>query len=147
MLSLSAFSKQDMPKLHFQLSWSPKYKYEVTEELEYYALIRSGLKSGFIWSNGYVRIEIISDRCVKLTLFEGYAWDGASGAIDTDTWMLASLIHDALYQLMRERVISRRCRGDADKEMYGICVAEGMFIFRAWYSYHGVRQFGAKYTK
>ena len=38
-----------------------------------------------------------------LTLKDGYAWDGPSGpTIDTLTFMRGSLIHDALYQLMRE---------------------------------------------
>lgn len=149
MLSISAFSENDMPKLHFIKEWTRKYKYEVTEELEYYALVKTGLKTGGLpWTNGYLTIEVISKDCIKLTIAKGYAWDGPSGpTIDTLTWMLASVIHDALYQLMREGVIPRSCRDDADKEMYGICVAEGMFILRAWYSYHGVRLFGAKHTK
>ncbi|MDA8018651.1 MAG: hypothetical protein MPN21_14515 [Thermoanaerobaculia bacterium] len=34
----------------------------------------------------------------------GYAWNGATGAIDTPSFRRASLIHDGLYQLMREGV-------------------------------------------
>ena len=38
-----------------------------------------------------------------LQIAAGYAWDGASGpTIDTRNSMIASLVHDALYQLIRE---------------------------------------------
>ena len=37
-----------------------------------------------------------------LTINKGYAWDGPSGpTIDTKSFMRGSLVHDALYQLMR----------------------------------------------
>ena len=42
----------------------------------------------------------------KLTIKRGYAWDGPSGpTIDTKTFMRGSLVHDALYQLMRLKVL------------------------------------------
>ena len=37
-----------------------------------------------------------------LTIKDGYAWDGPSGpTIDTPNFMTPSLVHDAIYQLMR----------------------------------------------
>ena len=42
----------------------------------------------------------------EITVKVGYAWDGPSGtAIDTKNFMRGSLIHDALYQLLREKHI------------------------------------------
>ena len=41
-----------------------------------------------------------------LTIHAGYAWDGASGpVVDTVNSIRATLVHDAVYQLMREMVL------------------------------------------
>ena len=76
-----------------------------------------------------------------LIIRTGYAWDGPSGlALDTPSFMRASLIHDALYQLMREKLIDvHKWRQVADDEMRRICKEDGMSDFRAWYTYHAVR--------
>ena len=72
----------------------------------------------------------------------GYAWDGPSGpTIDTDDFMAGSLVHDALYQLMREGLLDIRHRKYADELLRDICIAEGMPKWRAWYVYHSVRLF------
>ncbi len=74
-----------------------------------------------------------------ILIFCKYAWDGASSlAIDTDTWMKASLVHDALCQLISLGVIPEEERGTCNKAMYDICLDEGMHPFRAWYSYQFV---------
>ena len=52
----------------------------------------------------------------KLTIKEGYAWDGPSGPMpDTKTSMRASLVHDVLYQLMREEHVETDNREAADE--------------------------------
>lgn len=80
-----------------------------------------------------------------LTIKEGYAWDGPSGpAIHTKNFMRGSLVHDALYQLMRENLISEsKWRTTADRLLQSICIQSGMSRFRAWYVYQAVRLFGA----
>ena len=86
-------------------------------------------------------IELDSDG--KLTIRNGYAWDGPSGpAFDTPSFMRASLVHDALYQLMRERHLNEEHREAADRIMRRICREDGMWPARAWWCYLGVR-FGA----
>ena len=85
-----------------------------------------------------------------LTLSEGYSWDGASGpARDTKTIMRASLIHDALYQLIRMGMLdqSKETRKKADVILREICLEDGMSRFRAWAVYYAVRIFGAKAAK
>jgi len=78
-----------------------------------------------------------------LTVLKGYCWDGASGlAVDTDTFMQASLVHDALYQLIREGELDMGYKGDADMAMYALCIKNGMNAFRAWYCYEAVKRFG-----
>lgn len=78
-----------------------------------------------------------------LTLRRGYAWDGPSGpTIDTPTFMRGSLIHDALYQLMRERHLDPAAtRAAADRILQAICREDGMPALRAWWVHLGVRLF------
>ena len=78
-----------------------------------------------------------------LTLKDGYAWDGPSGpTIDTLTFMRGALIHDALYQLMREGKLNPTVhRETADSILRDICMEDGMWSFRAWYVYQAVRRF------
>jgi len=75
-----------------------------------------------------------------LTCVKGYAWDGPSGpAIDTSDWMRASLIHDALYQLMRLEFIPKSSREYADKLMKQLCIEDKMWRLRAEWSYQAVK--------
>ena len=93
---------------------------------------------------------------------KGYAWDGPSGpTIDDKTNIRASLIHDALYQLMRESWLSVvSYRKLADEELRFYMRKDGFKMlrktnkdtwfnrqwvkFRADYYYKAVRIFGAK---
>lgn len=83
-----------------------------------------------------------------LTLRSGYAWDGPSGpSIDTPSFMRGSLVHDALYQLMRLGALdARRWRDVADRELQRMCREDGMLRVRAWWVYQGVRLFGEPFT-
>ncbi len=78
-----------------------------------------------------------------LTIKKGYAWDGPSGpTFDTKTFMRGSLVHDALYQLMRLSALDHKGhRKRADQILKDICLEDKMCSFRAWYVYHGVNLF------
>ncbi len=80
----------------------------------------------------------------KLIICKGYAWDGPSGpTIDTLNFMRGSLVHDALYQLMREKYLDHDTfRDKADKILQKICLEDGMWSVRAWWVYQAVRIFG-----
>ena len=73
----------------------------------------------------------------------GYAWDGASGpTFDTPSSMRGSLVHDALYQLMRLGVLDYKVhRKRADEILREICLEDGMCSFRAWYVYQALHLF------
>ncbi len=74
-----------------------------------------------------------------LEMRPGYCWDGASGpTIDTPSSMRGSLVHDALYQLMREGLLSQEYRVPADNLFEKICIEDGMGKFRAWYYRRGL---------
>ena len=86
----------------------------------------------------YIELSLLG----YLTIKKGYNYDGASGAIDTDTIMLGSLQHDSLYQLMREGYLDQVWRIVADRLLKATCMAEGMNYFRASYVYKAVRLVG-----
>ena len=78
-----------------------------------------------------------------LDIKDYYAWDGCSGpTYDDDTNMRGGLIHDVLYQLMREGHLPICYKDIADKLLRDICIEDGMSEFRAWYYYKGVDLFG-----
>lgn len=87
---------------------------------------------------------IALDGAGNITIRAGYAWDGPSGpTIDTKNFMRGSLVHDALYQLMREGHLDHdACRDPADRLLQALCREDGMSAFRAWYVYQGVSRFG-----
>ncbi len=88
------------------------------------------------------------DAAGKLTIRKGYSWDGPSGpTIDTKTFMRGSLIHDALYQLIREKVLPFSARKRADEILKEVCLEDGMCPFRAWYVHLGVKWFGCSSAK
>ncbi|MFO7558631.1 MAG: DUF1353 domain-containing protein [Desulfobacterales bacterium] len=84
---------------------------------------------------------IILSRNGSLFIKNGYAWDGPSGpALDTQNFMRGSLVHDALYQLMREGYLDHRIyREKADRLLQQHCKEDGMISIRAWWVYQGVR--------
>lgn len=58
--------------------------------------------------------------------------------------MRGSVLHDALYQLMRLGPLETEYREHADNLLRDICVADGMVKLRGWYVHKPVRWFGAK---
>ncbi len=96
-----------------------------------------------------IQTEYVSlDTSGLLAMKNGYAWDGPSGpTIDTLSFMRGSLVHDALYQLMREKCINHdTCRGVADRTLRAICIEDGMWRIWAWWVYQCVRLFGKPFS-
>lgn len=80
----------------------------------------------------------------ELKIKNSYAWDGPSGpVIDTKENLRASLVHDALYQLMRlKKLKSRTYRKTADKLFRNICKIDGVPSITANIYYKALRRFG-----
>lgn len=93
----------------------------------------------------FIRLTTSGDLTVKRL----YAWDGPSGiSIDTKDFMRGSLVHDALYQLMRGEYLDYRIYRDAaDRLLQRMCIEDGMPSWRAWYVYKGVSWFGEEYAR
>lgn len=80
-----------------------------------------------------------------LTIKRGYAWDGPSGpTIDTVNSLRASLVHDALYQLIRLKYFPPHYKQLADDIFYQILREDGMSKIRASIWYKAVKLFGGK---
>lgn len=112
------------------------YKYQLAEDYAISISIKpkSDIRTAFI--------DLVTSGA--LTVKSGYAWDGPSGPVkDTEENMRASLVHDALYQLMRNKMLnSRTHRKAADQEFKDICKADGVSNLRASAYYKALRKFG-----
>ena len=109
------------------------YNYQLAETVMLFVAVRPARP---------IRTQFVDlDPNGKLTVRAGYAWDGPSGpAVDTRNFMRGSLVHDALYQLMRDWLLNAdQWREEADRELRRICLEDGMSALRAWWVYHGVR--------
>ena len=81
-----------------------------------------------------------------LTTHKGFCWDGPSGpTFDRPSFMRASLFHDALYQLLRLKLLSPSSRLWSDDLLRDICIEDGM---NAWWAkqvvWRGIRLFGKR---
>lgn len=117
------------------IAYNSGYKYQLKET---YA-VPIEIKPSSPINTEYIRL----DADGNLTIYEGYAWDGPSGpTFDTLNFMRGSLVHDALYQLMRENDLDHVVyRETADRILQRICKEDGMWSLRAWWVYQGVRIF------
>ena len=113
-----------------------KYKYNLHSDLPY----STGIKVDALKISKYINEYLKIDSKGNLLIKKGYSWDGPSGpAFDTKNFMQGSLVHDALYQLMRDGVIDQTERKRADEILREICRQDGMSRLRAWEVYWGVR--------
>lgn len=80
----------------------------------------------------------------KLYIVPGYAWDGASTGLPwtPKPWLRPSLVHDALYQLIREGQLPMELRKDADEVFYQLLRENRVHIVLANGAYLAVRLFG-----
>jgi len=120
----------------------PNYKYEVAEDFK--LVLPSALAFDGRWTNGYLTVQ---GR--DLVIGKGYQWDGSSSiAVDCKEDMRASLVHDALYQLMRMGKLDYKTeRLYADQLYRDMCIEDGMWKVRAWWRYKAIRKGGKKFTK
>ena len=118
------------------ISYRSDYKYQLAEGYK----ITISIKPKFDIQTDFIDLDVNGTLLVKA----GYAWDGPSGPVkDTKENMRAYLVHDALYQLMRnDKIKSRTHRKAADQEFKDICKADGVSNFTASLYYKALRKFG-----
>lgn len=118
------------------IKFSEGYKYQLRETYTVKIEIRPEQPVSSHW--------IALDCAGNLTIAEGYAWDGASGPTwDSKCSMRASLVHDALYQLMRLGLLdAEKYRPIADAIFKRMCIQDKMWRIRANAWHFFVRNFG-----
>jgi hypothetical protein len=95
------------------------YKYQLMEEFQY--------QTDFQLDDDIDTSFIQLTRDGLLIIKDQYAWDGASGpTFDTQNSMRASLVHDALYQLMRKKQLPQTYVLLADQLFREILIEDGM---------------------
>lgn len=115
------------------IAYKQGYNYQLVENYSHQtSILGQSIKTAFI--------DLSSTG--MLTVAAGYAWNGATDAIDTSDFMRGSLVHDALYQLMKEDHLPDTYRKTVDKLLIAICKEDGMPWLRRIYVYAAVRNFG-----
>lgn len=124
----------------FKIAFRKGYKYQLAVTFEKQIDIRPP-------------VDIVTDFILLtkeglLCLKSGYAWDGPSGpTIDRPPLMKGSLVHDALYQLMRLGELDHiEHRKTADVLFRDICRGDGLNPVSAWIVYQAVRLFGGPHA-
>lgn len=113
-----------------QIAYKAGYKYQLASDYVVDVGINLAANTQFLVLAG------TGDLFIK----SGYAWDGPSGpTFDTNNFMRGSLVHDALYQLMREGHLPESYREYADRLLQRMCLEDGMTTIRAWWVYKAVR--------
>lgn len=120
------------------------YKYQLVADYSVWIPITPMYPAGagaLVSPSGYMSINTGG----LLSINKGYAWDGPSGpSIDTPDFMRGSLVHDALYQLMREQVLSITRRNEVDILLREMCREDGMSWIRSEVMYWAVHTFAGK---
>ena len=98
--------------------------------------------TGFHISNDYCTLAVGG----MLVVNSGFAWDGASGGIDTKRTIRASLAHDVLYKLMRNELLPRSQQQYADQTLRDIMRTDGAIVSRVWAWFLAVSLFGRRNT-
>lgn len=104
------------------------------ERIEYRTGYKYQLASDYAIKTTIKPAKVVDDDFIKmprdgwLTIVKGYAWGGPSGpVVDRPENMRASLVHDALYQLMRHRRLTAKAHKDkADRLFKKLCKQDGM---------------------
>ena len=121
-----------------KIKYKKGYKNQLVED---YHIFTGIIPNKFVVDTPLIKLDMSG----WLTIKTGYAWDGASGPTwDTPSVIRASLVHDALYQLMRDEKISLTNREKADSLLRSIMIEDGANWFRAWYYYRAVQWAGLK---
>lgn len=122
-----------------QIKYRDGYKYQLAEDYS----IKTDILGHKI-DTQFIKLSVSG----VLTVLSGYAWDGPSGpTADTKDSMRASLVHDALYQLMRHGDLEQKFRPYADKLFHRLCLEDGMNVVRADYWFNAVRTFAGSAAK
>ena len=116
-------------------------------QIQYRSGYKYQLAANYTVSTGIQPKKEVDDLFIKLsldgtlTIVAGYAWDGPSGpVVDTKRNLRSSLVHDALYQLMRQRHLTiKDHKNAADRLFKKHCIEDGVPSTTAQIYYLGLK--------
>lgn len=110
------------------------YKYQLKEPLS--------VRIPALEKYGEIQYDFIKLSAGILTMLKGFASDGPSGlTIDTPSSMRGAFVHDAIYRLIRQKLLPPEIKGFADELLRDMCINDGMWKPRANYWYKAVDKF------
>ncbi len=123
------------------ITYRSGYKYQLAEEYS----LKISIKPDAPIDSAFIALDPQGNLRVKA----GYAWDGTSGpVIDTPSNLRASLVHDALYQLMREKSLSAKAHKEkADKLFKKLVKEDGVPAPVAQVYYEALKKLGRPATR
>lgn len=87
---------------------------------------------------GYLHLSIDGTLIISYR----YAWDGITNGVNLKCNRTAGLVHDALYQLMREGELDLSFKTQCDEELRDIMASNGAPQFLANFFFFMVQKFG-----
>lgn len=119
-----------------------KYKEIDDEEYKYELIETYSIQTNIITSERAIDGYVVLDKSGLLTIKKRYWWDGPDYAPDIESMMRASLVHDALYQLLRSAELDIKWRDSSDILFRDICIADGLNRFLANAALWLLRKYG-----
>ena len=119
-----------MQKKRLNIKYYDNYKYQLGEDAHINLPIY-----GEEYESDFIKITRSGDLFIR----KGYAWDGSTGAKDTKKTLPASLVHDALCQLINEGMIDKKWQLTADLTYRAICLGNGFGNMRTAIRYRAIR--------
>lgn len=118
------------------MKYTAGWKYKTEEDIEV-----TVPEMGLVSAEHTLYILLLSR---ELRISKSYAWNGASFVLfkwfgTPESWMVPSLIHDALYQLMRESKLTPTYRRTVDGIFYRLLRERGVSWVVAIVAYWAVR--------
>lgn len=126
----------------------PRYELVTGSRFRWYRLVEPyRAQTGITTAKGAMVKGLALDPAGNLTISAGYQWDGPSGpTLATVDGLRASLVHDALYELIRTGRLASHRRAETDELFRRLLVEDGMPRWRARLWYWGVRAFGWRHV-
>jgi hypothetical protein len=116
------------------------YKYVTTRDYH----IKFDIVPYAAFSNDFFSMDMEGNTVI----FKRYAWDGCSGPTwDRSNNMIAGLLHDSLYQMIRLGLIDPKYKDYADDLLHNVMVEDGAWGWEADLYHFGVMEFGAGSTR
>ena len=126
-------------KSYTHIKYKKGYKYQLATDYKVFIPIKP--LDTFFAAGGLISLN----KEGLLIIRKGYAWDGPSGpAADTKNFMRPSLIHDALYESMRDGLLHRSRRREVDMLLRENCREDGMSKIRSSWVYWAVNNWAAR---